>query len=340
MLLARPSERLMKAEDACGSAKAQIVPLLPCYIANMGSGSCLMGSHSLLHGRNARPALSLCCANTGAAGTCILHSPFWMQPALDWLVQESAHHQRELLGPSIRQSAVWCVISQSVCLCSTGSGSMWRLLQPQQQWAVSSTSLREQPGRVLSALPHPLASPSCALPSSDDLFRDKEGAYAPWDAYGQSKVGCRFCWLPASLELGFFPLNHTSTEGSGHASTPPLPPCHARHSFRASVSPQPLSTNPHLPHKPAQLANLYFTYELARRLQGSPQVTVNALHPGVVKTELGRYMIDASNQWWVPPTIMPGRGACRVACCGSQDGHLLRVHAGGAATLGPSSGGG
>ena len=36
----------------------------------------------------------------------------------------------------------------------------------------------------------------------------------------------------------------------------------------------------------SKLANLYFTYELARRLQGS-DVTVNALHPGFVATNLG-----------------------------------------------------
>lgn len=37
----------------------------------------------------------------------------------------------------------------------------------------------------------------------------------------------------------------------------------------------------------SKLANLYFTYELARRLEKS-EVTVNALHPGVVATNFGR----------------------------------------------------
>lgn len=37
----------------------------------------------------------------------------------------------------------------------------------------------------------------------------------------------------------------------------------------------------------SKLANLYFTYELARRLQGTG-VTVNALHPGFVATNFGR----------------------------------------------------
>lgn len=37
----------------------------------------------------------------------------------------------------------------------------------------------------------------------------------------------------------------------------------------------------------SKLCNLYFTYELARRLKGS-SVTVNALHPGFVATNFGR----------------------------------------------------
>ena len=38
----------------------------------------------------------------------------------------------------------------------------------------------------------------------------------------------------------------------------------------------------------SKLANLLFTYELARRLPVSANTTVNALHPGVVNTELAR----------------------------------------------------
>ena len=38
----------------------------------------------------------------------------------------------------------------------------------------------------------------------------------------------------------------------------------------------------------SKLANVLFTYELAKRLKGTG-VTVNAVHPGVVDTELARY---------------------------------------------------
>lgn len=39
----------------------------------------------------------------------------------------------------------------------------------------------------------------------------------------------------------------------------------------------------------SKLANILFTLELARRLEGTG-VTVNVLHPGVVRTNLGRYV--------------------------------------------------
>jgi len=42
-------------------------------------------------------------------------------------------------------------------------------------------------------------------------------------------------------------------------------------------------------------ANLHFTYELSRRLAGQP-VCVNAVTPGMVNTQLGRF------HWWYPLT--------------------------------------
>ncbi|XP_071355224.1 dehydrogenase/reductase SDR family member 13-like [Trachinotus anak] len=43
----------------------------------------------------------------------------------------------------------------------------------------------------------------------------------------------------------------------------------------------------------SKLCNILFTYELAKRLQGS-DVTCYSLHPGAIKTEIGRY----SGFWW------------------------------------------
>eukprot|EP01024_Parvocaulis_polyphysoides_P039053 TRINITY_DN35272_c0_g1_i1.p1 TRINITY_DN35272_c0_g1~~TRINITY_DN35272_c0_g1_i1.p1 ORF type:complete len:313 (+),score=39.76 TRINITY_DN35272_c0_g1_i1:72-1010(+) len=40
----------------------------------------------------------------------------------------------------------------------------------------------------------------------------------------------------------------------------------------------------------SKLANVLFTYELTKRLNADDNCTVNCLHPGVVATELGRYM--------------------------------------------------
>ncbi|KIY98551.1 retinol dehydrogenase 14 (all-trans/9-cis/11-cis) [Monoraphidium neglectum] len=67
----------------------------------------------------------------------------------------------------------------------------------------------------------------------------------------------------------------------------------------------------------SKLANILFTYELARRLKGAGVPTVNALHPGVVRTELGRYLLsdDASfltKAMWslmTPFTKTPVQGA-------------------------------
>lgn len=50
----------------------------------------------------------------------------------------------------------------------------------------------------------------------------------------------------------------------------------------------------------SKLANVLFAYELSRRV-ATTGITVNALHPGVVATELGRYLLPDSQDsapWW------------------------------------------
>ena len=46
------------------------------------------------------------------------------------------------------------------------------------------------------------------------------------------------------------------------------------------------------------MCNLYFTYELARRLEGTG-VTVNAMHPGFVRTNM------AANNGWLVRFFLP-----------------------------------
>ena len=55
-----------------------------------------------------------------------------------------------------------------------------------------------------------------------------------------------------------------------------------------------LSYNPWGAYKQSKICNILFTLGLAKRLQGS-KVTVNALHPGIIDTEISRYFADAYN---------------------------------------------
>lgn len=53
----------------------------------------------------------------------------------------------------------------------------------------------------------------------------------------------------------------------------------------------------------SKLANVLFTYELARRLPPTASCTANTLHPGVVNTELARYLLPDQTAWWQQPLI-------------------------------------
>jgi len=56
-------------------------------------------------------------------------------------------------------------------------------------------------------------------------------------------------------------------------------------------SPNRIYYSPHLSYSQSKLANILFTYELDRRLKArNSPVTVNALHPGVVNTDLFQYV--------------------------------------------------
>ena len=57
--------------------------------------------------------------------------------------------------------------------------------------------------------------------------------------------------------------------------------------FRLEDLPEPSSNRGYPAYKRSKLCNILFTYELARRLEGE-NVTVNALHPGLVRTNIAR----------------------------------------------------
>ena len=57
--------------------------------------------------------------------------------------------------------------------------------------------------------------------------------------------------------------------------------------FRLEDLPNPSSNEGYSAYRRSKLCNILFTYELARRLEGE-QITVNALHPGLVRTNIAR----------------------------------------------------
>ena len=57
--------------------------------------------------------------------------------------------------------------------------------------------------------------------------------------------------------------------------------------FRLEDLPKPGNSAAHRAYGRSKLCNILFTYELARRLEGSG-VTVNVLHPGLVRTNIAR----------------------------------------------------
>ena len=67
----------------------------------------------------------------------------------------------------------------------------------------------------------------------------------------------------------------------------------------------------------SKLANVLFTYELDRRLPAGSNTTANTLHPGVVNTELARFLLPEEPAWWQLPlmsamkafTLSPEQGA-------------------------------
>jgi NAD(P)-dependent dehydrogenase (short-subunit alcohol dehydrogenase family) len=87
-----------------------------------------------------------------------------------------------------------------------------------------------------------------------------------------------------------------------------------------------------LAYSRSKLANLLFTHELARRLNPQ-QVTVNALHPGFVATDIGvRHGLMPAFAWWLVKfaAITPEQGAATSVYLASSpevaDAHGLYFH--------------
>lgn len=78
---------------------------------------------------------------------------------------------------------------------------------------------------------------------------------------------------------------------------------HARGFIDTSDFNSEKSYDPKKAYEQSKLANVLFTRELSKRLQGSG-VTVNALHPGIVDTELMRHM-GVVNSFFGKITVYP-----------------------------------
>lgn len=73
----------------------------------------------------------------------------------------------------------------------------------------------------------------------------------------------------------------------------------------------------------SKLANVLFTYELSRRLPPRSNCTVNALHPGVVATELQRYILDVNN---INPLAMPFLSLMKMFILTPEQGAQTSIH--------------
>jgi len=76
----------------------------------------------------------------------------------------------------------------------------------------------------------------------------------------------------------------------------------------------------------SKAANILFTRELARRLEaaGVP-VTANALCPGLVATDLGRYLVEAA-PWWQKPITSLIIPVMMARAKGIPDGASTALH--------------
>ena len=84
--------------------------------------------------------------------------------------------------------------------------------------------------------------------------------------------------LLLDLLKGSAPARIVNVSSSSHSSAG---------NFRLEDLPKPGSSGGYRAYGRSKLCNILFTYELARRLEGSG-VTVNALHPGLVRTNFAR----------------------------------------------------